>query len=317
MPRRLRVEFAGAVYHVMARGNERREIFRDDEDRRRFLEALGDSVTRFGWRIHAYCLMPNHYHVLIGTPRANLGRGMGWLQTTVTARFNARHRRRGHLFQGRYKAQLVEADEYARWLVEYVHLNPVRSRHRGGTISVERYPELRDYRWSSHRDYSGSQRTSPQWLCLDWLAYWGRSRREAHAAYRSAIRRWFGRVVSDPWRQLRGGLVLGTEEFYQKARALTRHHGGLEAARWTRTEEVAAIRARVRRLVATETDERVKLWARIQLGGERGVALAREYGYADGSGVTQAIKRLQARAATDKVVANKLNELAKLSIVND
>ncbi len=77
---------------------------------------------------------------LIGTPRANLGRGMGWLQTTVTARFNARHRRRGHLFQGRYKAQLVEADEYARWLVEYVHLNPVRSRHRGGTISVERYP---------------------------------------------------------------------------------------------------------------------------------------------------------------------------------
>jgi putative transposase len=107
MPRRVRVEFPGAVYHVMARGNELREVFRDDQDRQRFLECLEEAVRRFRWRVQAYCLMPNHYHLVLGTPRANLSRGMGWLQTTYTARFNARHRRRGHLFQGWYKAQLV------------------------------------------------------------------------------------------------------------------------------------------------------------------------------------------------------------------
>ena len=108
------MEFAGAVYHVMARGNERREVFRDDQDRQRLLAALAEAVERFGLRVHAYCLMPNHYHLLLGTPRANLSRAMAWLQTTYTARFNRRHRRSGHLFQGRYKAQLVEADAYAQ-----------------------------------------------------------------------------------------------------------------------------------------------------------------------------------------------------------
>src|ERR1039457_3861023 len=134
MTRPIRVEFAGAVYHVMARGNERREIYRDDEDRRRFLETVGEAATQFGLRVHAYCLMPNHYNVLVGTPRGNLSRAMGWLQATYTARFNARHRRRGHLFQGRFKAQVIDADEYGRWLVEYVHLNPVRPRQRGQSI---------------------------------------------------------------------------------------------------------------------------------------------------------------------------------------
>ena len=118
MARPLRVEFAGAVYHVMARGHERRDIFRDDKDRGRFLETLAEVVPQFGLRLHAYCVMPNHYHLVLGTPRANLSRAMGWLQTTYTARFNARPRRSEHLFQGRFKAQLVEADEYARWLVE-------------------------------------------------------------------------------------------------------------------------------------------------------------------------------------------------------
>ena len=100
------MEFPGAVYHVMARGNERREVFRDDRDRQRFCETLAEATTQFGLRVHAYCLMPNHYHLVPGTPQANLSRAMGWLQGTYTARFNAQHRRRGHLFQGRFKAQL-------------------------------------------------------------------------------------------------------------------------------------------------------------------------------------------------------------------
>ena len=317
MPRRMRVEFAGAVYHVMARGNERREIFRDDRDRERFLETVAEAVRQFGLRLHAYCLMPNHYHLLLGTPRGNLSRAMGWLQTTSTARFNARHRRRGHLFQGRYKAQVVEADTYARWLVEYVHLNPVRPRQRSGQIASERLKELRAYRWSSHLDYAGLRRPGGEWLCLDWLAYWGRNRREAQRAYREAMRRWFGQEVNNPWEQLRGAMVLGGEDLYQRVRALAEQKGGLEAARWTRSEEGGAIRQRVRRLVAKEEDDRVKLWARIRLGGERGVEVGREHGYADSSGVTQAVKRLEARATRDRVIAKKLEQLRRLSKVND
>jgi len=306
MPRRVRVQFPGAVYHVMARGNERREIFRDDEDRKRFLVALAEGGPRFGLHVHAYCLMPNHYHLVLGTPRANLSQAMGWLQTTYTARYNARHRRQGHLFQGRYKAQLVEADEYGRWLVEYVHLNPVRPRQKREPIPPERFKELRRYPWSSHGDYAGWRRQSPDWLSLDWLAYWGRSRRAAQAEYREAIRRAFGQAVNNPWERLRGAMVLGGDALYQKARALTKRNDGLEAARWNRSEEAGTIRARVRELVKSETDARVKLWARVRLGGERGVEIAREYGYADGSGVTQVLKRLEARAAADKGVARKL-----------
>jgi putative transposase len=154
MARPIRVEFPGAVYHVMARGNERREIYRDDRDRRRFLDTLGQAAEQYGLRVYAYRLMPNHYHLLVGTPRGNLSRALGWVQATYTARFNARHRRRGHLFQGRFKAQLVEADEYGRWLVEYIHLNPVRPRRRGARIPRERATELARYEWSSHRDYA-------------------------------------------------------------------------------------------------------------------------------------------------------------------
>ena len=119
MSRPIRVEFEGAVYHVTARGNERRQPFRDDEDRARFLSTLEECVQRFGVRVHCYCLMPNHYHLLLETPRANLSRAVGWLQTTYTIRFNRRHRRSGHLFQGRFKAHLVEADAYAMELLRY------------------------------------------------------------------------------------------------------------------------------------------------------------------------------------------------------
>jgi REP element-mobilizing transposase RayT len=120
MARPLRVEYPGAVYHVTARGNERRKTFRDDLDRQCFLETLVEAVEQFGLRLHGFCLMPNHYHLLVETPQANLSRGIGWLQTTYSVRFNRRHRRSGHLFQGRFKAHLVEADSYAKTLLRYL-----------------------------------------------------------------------------------------------------------------------------------------------------------------------------------------------------
>jgi len=307
MARPIRVEFAGAVYHVMARGNERREIFRDGRDRHLFLETLAEVVPRFGVRLYAYCLMPNHHHLLLSTPRGNLSRAAGWLQATYTARFNARHRRSGHLFQGRFKAQLVEADEYARWLVEYVHLNPVRPRRKGELVAVDRFDELTAYEWSSHRDYAGLRRKSPEWLSLDWLRYWGRSKAEARRQYRQSMRHAFGHAVRNPWLQLRRSLVLGGDGFYKRIRTLVEEKkGGLEEARWTESEEAAQVQARVRKLVEAEPDKRIKIWARVRLGGERGAEVAREYGYRSGAGVTLALRRLETAAGLDKTLKKKL-----------
>ena len=159
MARKMRVEFDGAIYHVMCRGDRRQAIFLDDEDRRRFLRTLGEACERTGWRVHAYVLMSNHYHWLLETPKANLVRGMHWFQTAYTARFNARHKLAGHLFQGRYKAVVIDPEEgnYFVTVSGYIHLNPARA----GLVGPE--GKLRDYRWSSLPAYTkGSDR--PGWL---------------------------------------------------------------------------------------------------------------------------------------------------------
>ena len=129
MPRKPSIEFDGAVYHVMSRGNRQEEIFRDDTDRVLFLETLTEVCARTGWIVHAYVLMDNHYHILPETPEPNLVVGMKWFQGTYTQRFNARNREWGHLFQGRYKALLVEngSNAYFPIFSSYIHLNPARA----------------------------------------------------------------------------------------------------------------------------------------------------------------------------------------------
>jgi REP element-mobilizing transposase RayT len=292
----------------MARGNERRCIFRDDQDRRRFLETVGEMVEQFGVRVLAYCLMPNHYHLVVGTPLGNLSQAVGWLQVTYTVRFNRRHRRSGHLFQGRFKAQLVEADEYARWLVEYVHLNPVRPRQKSRPIPAEQAAVLARYEWSSHRDYAGLRRKPAGWLCLDWRRYWGKDTAEAQREYRRALGRWFTEAVESPWTELRSGLVLGGERLLGTARSLIGQKKGHDEAQWTVMEEAAALRDRVRELVKDEPDE-IKIWARVHLGRERRVVVAREFGYKDGSGLTHLLKAVERRATNDTRLAQKFAQL--------
>lgn len=130
MPRSIRVEYEGAVYHVMCRGDRRQAIFRDEADRACFLETLSEACERTGFAIHSYVLMSNHYHLLLETPEANLVAGMKWFQGTYAQRFNVRHRQVGHLFQGRYKAIPVDGEEseYFEHVSEYIHLNPARAR---------------------------------------------------------------------------------------------------------------------------------------------------------------------------------------------
>lgn len=159
MPRKARVEFVGAVYHLMDRGDRQEAIFRDDGDRERFLATLGQACERTGWRVHAFVLMTNHYHLLVETPQANLVAGMRWFQTSYTVRFNRRHRLSGHLFQGRYKAVVVDPQErqYLVTLSDYMHLNPVRAR----MISLQE--RLFDYRWSSYCFYVAKE-GRPKWF---------------------------------------------------------------------------------------------------------------------------------------------------------
>lgn len=164
MPRQVRIEFEGAIYHVMCRGDRRESIFEDDEDRKRFLRTLGEVVTKMGWMVHAYVLMGNHYHLLVETPESNLVRGMTWFQTTCTVRHNARHRICGHLFSGRYKAILVDPEDpaYFRTLLDYIHLNPVRA----GLVRPEEGEGVLDFRWSSVQGYALKRLREP-WLSVE------------------------------------------------------------------------------------------------------------------------------------------------------
>ncbi|MEI6277978.1 MAG: transposase [Verrucomicrobiae bacterium] len=165
MARQLRVEYAGAIYHVMNRGDRREPIFVDDEDRLKFLKTLGETCGRADWEVHAYCLMGNHFHLVLETAKPTLVSGMKWFLGTYTQRFNARHRMRGHLFAGRYKSLLVDGadDFYLRVLCDYVHLNPLRAGMLGEGKA------LADYAWSSCPEYLKPPRKRVGWLRVDRL----------------------------------------------------------------------------------------------------------------------------------------------------
>ncbi len=209
MARPLRIEFPGALYHLTARGDGQEDIYLDDEDRAQFLGLVGAICERLNWVCYAYCLMSNHYHLVMETPDGNLSRGMRQLNGVHTQRLNARHGRVGHVFQGRYKAILVERDSYLLELCRYVVLNPVRAgmvRHAG------------QWRWSSYRDTTG-QRAAPPWMAVSWvLGQFGRGRDSAIARYKAFVRDGAGQ--SSLWDEgLRQQIYLGDEAFVTRMQA--------------------------------------------------------------------------------------------------
>jgi putative transposase len=214
MARKLRVEFTGAVYHIVNRGDRREAIFRDDQDRARFLTTLGEACTKTGWQVHAYCLMPNHFHLVVETPQPNLVAGMQWLLGTYTSRFNRRHQVVGHLFSGRYKSLLIGGDGgYLRTVSDYVHLNPVRAKLlRAGE-------PLRSYRWSSVPEYLTPPAQRPAWLRVDRvLGEWGIPK-DSPAGRRAFERRLEERrrqAEDEAFRAIRQGWCFGDETFRQE-----------------------------------------------------------------------------------------------------
>jgi REP element-mobilizing transposase RayT len=155
MARPIRIEYEGAVYHVTIRGNERKALFQTDADRERFIKALAESVERYDIRLYLYTLMTNHTHFVLETPRGNLSRFMQRFQTAYTVYYNKRHRRSGHLMQGRFGASIVEEDRYILKLSRYIHLNPVFIRANKSKSMAERTAILRAYKWSSYLGYIG------------------------------------------------------------------------------------------------------------------------------------------------------------------
>ena len=205
MIRPLRLEFAGALYHVTARGDRREPIYEDDEDRSSFLDIFGAVIEDFNWVGHAYCLMGNHYHLLVETPDANLAKGMRQLNGSYTQWSNRRHRRAGHLFQGRYKAILVDKDAYLLELCRYIVLNPVRARM---VKSANRWP------WSSYRAMLGTQ-DAPSWLSTGaLLAQFARSRALARQRYAQFVAE--GVNEKSPWDNLKGQIYLGDDRFVER-----------------------------------------------------------------------------------------------------
>lgn len=204
MARPLRIEYPGALYHVTARGNAQQTIFQSKGDALRFLETLGDTARRLGWRLHAFCLMTNHYHLLVETEQANLSQGMRHLNGVYTQAYNRAHGQVGHVFQGRYKAILVEAEAYFLELTRYIVLNPLRA----GLVA-----NVGDWPWSSYPATLG-RTAAPDWLeVAPLLLRFAEDAGKARAAFAAFVAEGVGKPA--PWASVRNQLFLGGEAFVQ------------------------------------------------------------------------------------------------------
>jgi len=206
MARPLRIEYPGAFYHVTSRGNERKEIFKSAADREQFLFYLASACARYGAIIHAYCLMTNHYHLMIETPFGNLSLIMKYINSSYATYFNIKRKRAGHLLQGRYKSILIEADSYVAELSRYMHLNPVRAR-------MVKFPE--DYIWSSYCFYiEGSE---PSWLTTRFiLGYFGTEGSESRRNYRLFVNDKVAGEYPSPLMGVVGSTILGSDDFVRE-----------------------------------------------------------------------------------------------------
>ena len=202
MARPLRIEYEGAVYHITSRGNGGERIFRDEEDRKNMLATIKKVRDRYNWLCHAYCLMDTHYHLIIETPEGNLSGGMRQLNGVYTQMFNRKHKRAGHIFQGRYKAILIQKESHLLEVCRHVVLNPVRA-------GIAKKAD--EWKWSSYRGTGGQRKPHPC-LITDWvLGQFGKTKGQAQKKYKEFVRAGIGgeRI----WKQVRGQSILGKEDF--------------------------------------------------------------------------------------------------------
>ena len=215
MPRPLRIAIPGGFYHLVNRGDRSEAIFLDDADRGAFLEVLGETCGKTGWKIHAYCLMPNHFHLVAETPEANLVLGMKWLLGTYSTRLNRRHRLKGHLFAGRYRSLMIDggSDECIRSIGDYVHLNPARAK------LIPASEPLRSYRWCSFRDLVEAPGSRPNWLSFERLfgaTGIGSDTPRGRSEFERRLEDLRNSAATEDWNRIRKDWCFGSESFRQQ-----------------------------------------------------------------------------------------------------
>ena len=324
MARSLRIEYPGAYYHVIHRGNAGEAIFRSKRDREKFLEYLAKAVERFGIKIHTYCLMTTHYHILVKTPEANLSRAIQWVNVSYAAYFNRKRQRRGHLFQGRFKSILVDADEYLKHLSRYIHLNP---------LSAKMVEQLISYPWSSYPAFAGKEK-APDWLEVDWLlSLFGKNRKKAFTAYRRFVEDVEPSMVDNPAKDVVGGFILGSVEFvnWVKNTYLSKRLGEKEIPqlkelkpRLTPDDVVAAVSEEfncdtemiVHKGRKGNTARDVAIYLARDLTGVSGIKLGDYFGNISGAGITVRYTHVAKAISRNKRLRGRISRIKKRIINN-
>jgi REP element-mobilizing transposase RayT len=313
MARQLRVEFENAFYHVTSRGNQRDKIFYDAADRERFLEILSRTKERYGFLLHAYALMDNHYHLLMETPKANLSQIMQNINTSYTVYVNRKYQRSGHLLQGRFKGIIVDKDRYLIALSRYIHLNPVRAK-------LVKRPA--DYPWTSYKAFLDQKAEDSLVDTGDTLSYFSKHRKRAVRAYREFVEAAEGKE-ENPFAAMEGGLLLGKGPF--KAKVLRRIEKMKvdeeipQARRLRKRVSVDAVikacqlfygrnrKALVERVRGNEGRQVAIYLAKI-LSGEKGKEIGRHFGI-KGPAVSDAIKRIEGRLEKESQLRERIEFL--------
>ena len=308
MARPLRITYPGAFYHITSRGNEGKNVFKSKRDREKFLEYLESASKRYDAAIHAYCLMDNHYHLLMETPSGNLPQIMRHINGAYTTYFNVKRQRSGHLFQGRYKAILIDIDEYAKELSRYIHLNPVRAK-------MVEAPE--EYGWSSYQFYIG-KKESPEWLYRDFiLGYFGKKVSTAQKHYQQFVNILSGHEYESPLIEVISSTILGAPEFiaFIKERYLTgkKPDKNLPALRdMSEKASMPDIFDEVESIF--EKDQvlarNIKLYLCQRYTGEKLKDIGKHFGIGE-SGVSQACRRIEQKIDRDKKLKRKIGKIEK------
>lgn len=308
MARPLRIIFPGAFYHVTSRGNERKNVYKSKRDREKFLKYLESASERYKAIIHAYCLMDNHYHLLVETPLGNLPQIMQHINGAYTTYFNVKRKRAGHLFQGRYKAILVAIDEYAKELSRYIHLNPVRAE-------VVEIPEK--YDWSSYKFYIGKQKP-PEWLYRDFiLGYFGTNISSAQKSYQSFVNTLANRQYESPLEGVVSSTLLGSAEFIdfikEKYLLCKEPDNNLPALkelseRASMREIFGEVEAEVSEGQSLKRDLKLYLCRRYTI--ERLKDIGKHFGIGE-SGVSQAYRRILEKIPNDRKLKRQIEKIEK------
>jgi len=309
MARPLRIEYPNAFYHVTSRGNEQKDIFKSRKDREKFLSYLESAVERYGAVIHVWCLMTNHYHLLLETPEGNLSQIMRHINGAYTTYFNLKRKRAGHLFQGRYKAILVEANEYAAELSRYIHLNPVRA----GIVAL---PE--EYEWSSYRCYIGLTNV-PTWFKTGFILD-NFSGNDAKAKYLEFVADMLKQKGVSPLNRVVASTILGSADFVKR---VSKNHVGknttdrnMPAVKQLSRPTLDAILNVVGELIAEEDAllRNVGIYFCHRYSGSRLREIGERFGLSEAA-VAQASRRLRAASGKDIRIRGLLEQVAeKLSL---